>query len=610
MSSSEHLSGWNYEFNLANPQPPTADSIKWIWEETAVYALSETDYLLRNKRTEAQAIIRFDVLQALSLCRTFRTLAEHVQVIGQQIPALANQPHDVYQVLQHLSQQGLLRAASELLTQWQAPFPSAHLPLVSIAIRTSDRPMLLERLIHSLEANEQRFGSHYRYTVIDDSKDAHNQQRNADLIKNAVLDIHHYDQIQQRTAIEQFAKATATDRTTLDWLLAPRKTPSYGRAWNHALLLYAGQRFLLLDDDALMQAYHPVANRSSAELTILEISSRSDEAHFFHHPNQLVEQAREAFCDPIAEHATWLGKPLAERLTQYQSGFPNSIDLRYLTAEQINSIRPESNILITTNGVLGDPGTSQLYWLFDLDAASRARLTASASDYQYALQKRCLWRGLPTAQIASERTLIATTLTGLDNRLLMPPTLPEGRSEDAFFGSLLKCVYPNALYGHLPLSLGHWPEPERSWELADLQTALMPQLPHFLREFALQQRTRCLSAAAAQRFTFYAMLFDDLAQGSESIVRDAIADYVLYIRSDWLRRLQQQLRTFANAPDYWRHDVERLLATNAQSLALDDIDFDGWINTVRNIAHRYAAVLHAWPTIWNYCRAHPIINTH
>ena len=126
----------------------------------------------------------------------------------------------------------------------------------NITIRTCERPQLLQRLLASIRERQARVGTRYRYHVLDDSKQEASRQRNREICTSAggELALEYCDLQRDRLSADLKRKFPDACRE-IDWLLGAtdgEAAHTYGRPVNHALLARAGERFLSIDDDVVL----------------------------------------------------------------------------------------------------------------------------------------------------------------------------------------------------------------------------------------------------------------------------------------------------------------------------------------------------------------------
>jgi len=591
--------GYTYTFAGGSADQNPNETL-WILENAGVFPLSASECLLRNRRNQAQVVVKRDVFEVLQLCRQFRTLSAHAQTICQTVPGLTQQQQSVRQVLATLAQQGFFRSADSLITELQTPVTSTEpAPLEKVFIRTCNRPASLRRLLDSLAANEAEFGNRYRYIVVDDSSSTDARQDNAAAVTAcaaAGLGVGYYGTAEQQQLTSQLLETFSSQRDSLRWLLSGDSTAagqSYGRSWNHALLLGAGQRIVIMDDDTVCKAYHSPYARPG-----LALSERHEEVFFYPDWETLMTTVEPAALDPLAQYARVLGLPLGAALRTTSTALDVAA-VQDLTAESLSCLNAAAPILVTTASLFGDPGTRSMFWLYHLDGAARRQFIASDAAYRVNTTGRHLWKGYGSVRLVPDRVFMTNCLTGLDNSRLLPPTIPQWRGEDALFGSVLKYLYPQSLYWNYAWGILHQPEPPRRWDKTTLDTPLSLNALDFIADLVRTTAVRCQAKEPRQRLATLAAACVDLAYADEPVLRAAIEEHSLAARADLLRRLNEVQQDFQEAPAYWRADVQRILQANArlsEPVAVESV------RAVRHALQHYARALKLWPAAWNYCQ--------
>ncbi len=593
---------------------PKGNSVPLIaLDDCHVFPLSANHCLLQSKRTGAEVAVGLDVLNTLQLCREFRSLDDHVSRVTGLVPALADQAAEVRRILDSLSTQGFMTSAMDIVRELSIPaVPYSAGPLHSVMVRTCDRPEQLRRLLNSFLDNEKRFKNQYRYIILDDSKPPEQQQKNSQSVAEFAargLHVAYYGQIAQQQFTENLCQQFPQHAPTIQWLL--NATPgygaaSYGRPWNHALLLSAGERFVMFDDDAL-----PMAYKSPQHTSTVEISGRERQVNFYPDRDELLKRTQIADIDPIAQHQEILGATLTQALGHFSGGTLTQASVSHLQPQEIPRVAKASPVLLTVAGSFGDPGINSPGWLFDLDKDSRQRFITSEADYLHNCSSRTLWCGHPGLHFATSKGLMTTTAMGLDNRRLLPPTAPEFGNEDALFGAATQYLYPNMLVLEFSWGLLHLPEPPRRWDRDALDKAARPNVLGYLADLALRDAPRCLAGHTAQRLHTLATLYLDIADADESTFKTALQEHRLSMRADVIRRLHNRLQEHRNAPDYWIKDAQRIITANGTSTPFDDVNSSnqaelsaGRLGSVgmRDVLQRYGSALNIWPELWNYCR--------
>src|ERR1700748_13488 len=166
--------GLNVQLNVVPPAlllPPKPDggAPMFASEDGIVASLSSQECIFIVRRTGEPHVMTFQVLQAIDLCREFRTLDDHVTRIQSTIACLVGKKDAVRRVLESLITRGLLVSAQifvERLTQTPAAVAA---DLRAVFIRACDRPQSLSRLLKSLTDYERTHQAGRRYVLLDDS---------------------------------------------------------------------------------------------------------------------------------------------------------------------------------------------------------------------------------------------------------------------------------------------------------------------------------------------------------------------------------------------------------------------------------------------------------
>src|SRR5690606_4828702 len=123
-------------------------------------------------------------------------------------------------------------------------------------------------------------------------------------------------------------------------------------------------------------------------------------------------------------------------------------------------LQRHAQVKVSINGTMGDPGTGQASWLYGEPPEQLLPWLQSEDNYRSLATSRNLARKPQGYKLLPHHVLL-TPLVGVDNRELMPPTLPNGRGQDALFAELVGVVYPHSLFAQLPWMLMHIPETSR-----------------------------------------------------------------------------------------------------------------------------------------------------
>lgn len=591
-----------YEVNLSYPKP--ADDRWLVAGEFDAWPLGQrngAEYLVRRRDGQAMAILKHEVMLALGLCDRLRPSEDQIDRIGERLPHLQAHRDTIRQALSALQQQGLLMSADEFMRPLRQSSPHAiETPFDSLYIRTCGRRQALTRLLDQLAVEPHRSNPLSRYVVIDDSPDPDSRRFVRDLVKTrraaTGLPLIYFGPADRQRFTQWLARQLALDAETLGWLWlddAGDTEPGYGTGLNLALALTAGKRFAVIDDDAIPIPYAaPVPDRAIC------FSSEDPAVRCYLDP--IWQKQQPLSLDPIRGH----GENLGEVVSRYCPASRSADQLfQALERKDLYRLRSDSSVRITVNGLYGDPGTAGMAWVFHTDHDGQADLIRDAATYRERLSRRQVWkgRGTPTLSPVNSRALMTTTLTGIDNATLVLPTLPRGRQEDTVLGTLMAVLYPQALQLELPWALPHVPEETRSWNPDLLDQPQSLSVNGYLAEHLYAAGTGKLSADPETVVLSMSAKLRDLAAGGNGLRMD-LERSLLALRSIRVQSLQSRLMQHPDAPDFWRRDVERLIAADTGLRSEDHGVLESQVALIRHRAARFAAALELWPAVWSLCR--------
>jgi hypothetical protein len=289
--------------------------------------------------------------------------------------------------------------------------------------------------------------------------------------------------------------------------------------------------------------------------------------------------------------------PLAQAWAQAERA---GLAIRELDAEAAARFTPDAQVIFTRTGLLGDPGwvafAAQQLVLSD---ETRQWLAANADAVRFAFESQIQWRGwLRTGLVP--RALPSSTLLGVDNSLLMPPTLRSAAGEDIVFGEAVASIYPSAWTVNLPFALPHLRAQRRQWLTPRGSLGGDPA-----RSLVLHARAHTSAIAAEaprERMTRLGEIFRDFGETSETALVAALEDQAVEYASSLRFVIQEQLDDPV-LPEAWRSLLREWLASPI--LKVDKNSLRASIAppaVVRAFAQEYGRTLVAWPRLWAHCR--------
>lgn len=595
------------------PAQPRSDANAPLYasEDGVVASLSNNECVFQVRRSGETHVMTFQVLQALDQSREFRTLDEHVARILATIPGLQAQRESVARVLESLVARGLLVSDADFLKR-TATAPAREVePPRAVFIRACDRPDQLGRLLASLADYERRFRANRHYVLLDDSssRDAANRHRDQlrEFARGTGCKLSYIGASESARLVERIARAVPQAAAALPSLLSRSAAVDGrfggGRAWNAALLLSAGARLALLDDDQLLPLRRPDGVRDGLNPD----PSAAAFTQFYRNLDNALGAGDGYDEDPFDLHLGVAGHALGALGGDPRYAIERTA-LRGLALSRLDHLDGGAPILATQHGNYGSSRTESGIWLYQLSPAERAEFVSDRDSYMRNIEIGSIWHGQRQARATTSATF---TPFALDNSVMLPCTNPHGRGEDALFSRVLSLCHPGALMLELPVAIGHVQEAQRKRSPHTL-AAHTPRFNYFIADFVQRQLPEFNAEAPADRLGLLAAHLRDVAAGSPQRRVRQLGEYLAYVRADLVERLQQQYEAAQDAPVYWKADVRTIIETNGRALVAktpprlgdwsESIDADGCAERLRDEASALAAAYEAWPALWSYAR--------
>ncbi|HEY0181069.1 MAG TPA: hypothetical protein VGC30_15745 [Dokdonella sp.] len=577
-------------------------------EDGVVASLSNNECIFQVRRSGETHVMTFQVLQALDQTREFRTLDEHVSRVLATIPGLQSQRDGVVRVLENLIARGLLVSDRDFLRRAGTAAPREPAPLRAVFIRACDRPRQLEQLLLSLTEYERRHRADRHYVLLDDSTSRDAANRHRDLLREFAratgCKLSYLGASECERLVSRIARAVPQSASVLPHLLLRDGASDRfggGRAWNFALLLSAGARLILLDDDHRLPLRRPDGAREGLDPN----PSPSAYAQFFRNVENALGAGDEFEGDPLALHLGVAGHPLGALASDPRYAIEHA-SLHGLPVSRLDHLHGDALVLATQHGSYGSSRAESGVWMYQLPAAERAEFARTRDDYLRNVEGGSLWYGYRQARAARTATF---TPFALDNSVLLPCTNPVGRGEDALFSQVASLCHPGALTLELPVAIGHVQETQRKRSALTL-AASTPRFNYFVRDFVQRQLPDFHAEDPAQRLALLAAHLRDVGAGSDAGRARQLQEYLAYARADLIERLQNQYDGAQDAPIWWQADVRSIIEANGRALIAkspprlgdwpEDIDAAGCARRLREEIGELAAMYESWPALWAY----------
>lgn len=567
-------------------------------------SLSNKECVFQHRQDGEVHVMTTDVLQAISLCREFQPLAQHVANIEQKIPALKGQSQAIGQVLEYLRKRDLLQSADDIFERLRTS-SATPVDTRTVAIRTCDRPSELNRLLRSIEEYRQRFPADRSFVVFDDSRDGANQRANAELVAEAAGNgvQAKYCGLDWRNAV---ASAAQTDMN-IDPAQVARliggvpAAPEFsgGQVWNAMLLATAGQGVFMLDDDFVLD----FRQRQAARNVLSFATERERPVEFSANLELLTENLEQTNADVFSRAESMTGAGLGQLLAE-----PGAVDtsaLRGMDWRVADNLLGNAVIKTTSVGTWGDPGMDSNLWFYLMPKEWLAEWWVGRERYFAQLRQPVITHCFDHLQVTQLNPMLPFSV---DNGTLTPPATPVGRGEDLFFGMTLRYLYPNSVALNLPTMVGH--RRPSSAPRDEEPRALTPSLSRLIAEYLLSRVDQCEAADPVARYRFLVGAIHDLAAADAGRRTVVLREFLSRIRADVVAQIQQTLASAPEAPAFFQSDAREWIEangkalTNAGSLRLSDWPAD---LTTEDCATRLGDDLNAladsisvWPQLWQW----------
>jgi hypothetical protein len=258
--------------------------------------------------------------------------------------------------------------------------------------------------------------------------------------------------------------------------------------------------------------------------------------------------------------------------------------------------------LFTQNHVLGDPGWDGWpYKQITLPPASRAWLAAHPQAAALGFTTPFTWRGMLEFRLIPDGDLSTTTLAGIDNRELLPPTARARRGEDCLLGSATGIVCPWAWSIDLPFSLPHLRATTRRGHSSSDRVSTEPL--QFFTHYPRSRGSVSIAETAEARMAALGALFLDFSAASDAVLTEVLTERAVNWATWYIKSLNEQLDD-DTLPAAWKDALRPWLAS--PNLQLDPASVSATVASpamVRAMARDYGKALIAWPRFWEYCRS-------
>ena len=585
----------------------TSPSGLYAFAECEAVDMQNGGVLLIDKYSDAQLLVGAPVAHSMPMCRVFRTLDQHAQVLTSSIPELAGQQADVMNVLNMLKDAGLMTTAESVCERLNAEVPPpVDLPPTRVFIITCDRPAAVTRLLDSM-LRAGNLTRHQALFLIDDSRDPVNAEKNREAVEQFNLtcprNMSYFGAKESRVFMTGLLEKLPEQENAIRFLIdqdkwAERK--SYGRARNLSLLLSVGCRAIVMDDDVICAAVDSPHKKPGLQFGQLE-----REVEFYQNQQDMLARTHRADFDPLGGHAECLGLNMGQAITKLSNGQAVAPeDLAGANSAYLSLWSAGSPVLITQSGTMGDPGTPGTEWILTLDPASSKRLTQFSGGIEGALASRNYWLGQPRPTFT--KMSVISQVSGLDNTQLLPPYFPVFRGEDYLFGAMTEFLHPHSAVLEYDWNVPHMPLEQRHGDANPAPLGGRGKIN--INKYVTDRTSYQAGISAEKRLQALASVVANLAEMTDRALTSLFRKEVAHWQAADLARVGSYLQDGSIRAPIWQEWLQQSANNIAAATQVparvtdmpglpDGMGEEQALNALRELCEAYAASLSSWEDI-------------
>lgn len=528
-------------------------------------------------------VLASELVAVLEHCRQFKTLDDHVAAIS----GMAEDPSARAlrrSQLEELRSAGLLIRERELRERLAQGAPTRQpIQIAAVAWPTCNRVELLQRSLVSYIENCRRYGRAPDFVIMDDSPDPATCRAYQAMLTRVQREhgaaILYGGQAEKIDFTKHMLATDTLPPEVLQFALFgdPRATHSYGRNINAILLHTTGDVIISADDDTVAQVMPSPEHSDGMSL----LSGRStaggiklnagdpDAVWTFPDRETLLRQARFVDTDLLGLHEQLLGQAVRHATADViAAGQPLVLDDAH--ANLLHALQSHGGqVLITLPGLIGDCGWGTPSHYLSLTGSSLQRLLSSEETYRHAGLSRELLRVAPRLTLVDKVTNMIGATYGLDNRQIIPPSVPIAIGQDNIFGDTLAQCYDHSYCAHLPWAVLHLPDDARSFWPGEIIRSASGLSFNTLLSALINQFDPGLSRADGPvKLRRLGRYLSELASLPRHEFAAAIRIAVGHRAGLYLQMLQAQMEG-PDLPAFWVHDIRQFSATLRESLLKD-----------------------------------------
>ena len=606
-----------------------------------VTPLGKDNVLVRSGLTGTTKVFSSAQVQQLLACRTFETLSDHARARGQEvqrsvaqdastlrgklmqwatkvapendvdIPLRSKEVERVRRQLSSFVEDGFLVSEADLQAEIreisnQSVSPGGESNSIStIGMATCNRAKHLERALDSYVENSKRHERNPSFVIVDDSEQEDEREETKQVLYRSRqrhgADIRYVNRERRARFADALARRAALppELTRFALLGNKRYGMTYGAAVNALLLHATGELLLVTDDDTVCSPASPPEPNPALALTS---RAESNEFWFFENREAALDAVTFADEDLLGLHERLLGRTLPSCLSEADG---EGMDIDDMSTRFLNNLqRPGAKVGVSFLGTVGDPGSeSTVHRLFAEDRTFE-RLTQSASQYPSRLSTHEVLKVSVQPGI-SDGVYCMSTNMGLDCRSLLPPFVPVARNPDGVFGHILKTCFKKYYRAHLPYAVPHGAPGRRSSTPQSMFRSLESLRANdlMIALIASFDPRHCGSSSETENLQTLGHFLAKVGALPPADFKDTTCRTVTQTTSLGIQEAERRLDEKPAAPEYWKTDMEKYIATLQKSVTREAFfvpsDLDGSLEERRilfqELVGTFGKLLKHWP---------------
>ncbi len=470
----------------------------------------------------------------------------------------------------------------------------------SVCIVTRNRPALVARCVRAIAKAIDPGLAPLKIRIYDDSDEEVHIREVERRLRFEGIDIVVHGNSTRAMAQMDLSKMAGVPRGVVDFALkgAPWGA-GRGANTNLAMLDMVGESFVMLDDDVV---WKPAVYDGPERATSEEPGQRAG-FRCYDRRESLEKDLR--FIDGLdfrTACGSSLGSSAGDFIRTAQSG---PAELVEANAAKFSA---NARIVVTTVSLYGDSGSEfPSYYLLQRGTA-RSALVSSRTRYLRTMCSRLNWKGC-TVPMMSSGGVIQGAALGIWNKVVLPPWAPACRGEDNVFGILLRASRdPANAVLHLPIAIGHWPYPGRSypagavWRTAE-RVSFATVIVAGLLTMGTFHAVGCLRDWMPVCGAAFSAMGRLSGQELKKLLTPAIVELAKMECSRLAKSLNEDKDSHSNLPEFWISDVNRCLRAIASRIRSPRLELGGgercprtW-SELASYLELFGELLQSWPQL-------------